>query len=100
MGTNAFSYLCFLSKMLFKRRKHSFLAILRGSLVSQNWNLVLARPYFNTKIFISDTTNEKYRKAEYVQRRVCLVNVESSLHENEKSVLAVLFIAYSIRAVV
>ena len=24
----------------------------------------------------------KYRKAEYVQRRVCFVNVQSSLHEN------------------
>ena len=26
--------------------------------------------------------SEKYRKAEYVQRRVCFVNVQSSLHEN------------------
>ena len=25
---------------------------------------------------------KKYRKAEYVQRRVCFVNVQSSLHEN------------------
>ena len=26
--------------------------------------------------------SKKYRKAEYVQRRVCFVNVQSSLHEN------------------
>ena len=26
--------------------------------------------------------HKKYRKAEYVQRRVCFVNVQSSLHEN------------------
>ena len=26
--------------------------------------------------------SQKYRKAEYVQRRVCFVNVQSSLHEN------------------
>ena len=25
---------------------------------------------------------KKYRKAEYVQRRVCFVNVQSSLHDN------------------
>ena len=25
---------------------------------------------------------KKYRKAEYVQRRVCFLNVQSSLHEN------------------
>ena len=29
-----------------------------------------------------NTKLEKYRKAEYVQRRVCFVNVQSSLHEN------------------
>ena len=29
-----------------------------------------------------DEDHEKYRKAEYVQRRVCFVNVQSSLHEN------------------
>ena len=28
---------------------------------------------------------KKYRKAEYVQRRVCFVNVQSSLHETERS---------------
>ena len=26
--------------------------------------------------------SKKYRKAEYVQRHVCFVNVQSSLHEN------------------
>ena len=26
--------------------------------------------------------NKKYRKAEFVQRRVCIVNVQSYLHEN------------------
>ena len=31
---------------------------------------------------ICQTLNIKYRKAEYVQRRVCFVNVQSSLHEN------------------
>ena len=29
------------------------------------------------------TCVKKYRKAEYVQRRVCFVNVQSSLHEND-----------------
>ena len=27
-------------------------------------------------------SQKKYRKAEYVQRRVCFVNVQSALHEN------------------
>ena len=31
---------------------------------------------------ICQTLNIKYRKAEYVQCRVCFVNVQSSLHEN------------------
>merc|ERR1711954_40635 len=29
-----------------------------------------------------ETQSKKYRKAEYVQRHVCFVNVQSSLHEN------------------
>ena len=28
------------------------------------------------------TNERKYRKADYVQRRLCFVNVQSSLHEN------------------
>ena len=32
--------------------------------------------------FVNCGAEEKYRKAEYVQRRVCFVNVQSSLHEN------------------
>ena len=32
--------------------------------------------------FVGTTTTKKYRKAEYVLRRVCFVNVQSSLHEN------------------
>ena len=31
---------------------------------------------------ISLKFQKKYRKAEYVQRHVCFVNVQSSLHEN------------------
>ena len=30
-----------------------------------------------------DHNKKKYRKAEYVQCRVCFVNVQSSLHEND-----------------
>ena len=33
-------------------------------------------------LFLYNTFHKKYRKAEYVQRRVCFVNKESSLHEN------------------
>ena len=32
--------------------------------------------------YIFDASHKKYRKAEYVQRRVRFVNVQSSLHEN------------------
>ena len=34
-------------------------------------------------IFNSKISLKKYRKAEYVQRRVCFANVQSSLHQND-----------------
>ena len=52
------------------------------SQISQPPKLQRNGSVFKICVWISVFRRKKYCKAEYVQRRVCFVNVQSSLHEN------------------